>query len=837
LGQFFKLGQVLPKLYRLKRTDAPFRVVFTDPQGKQVRRHFVDEGKAKAYHRELLAKARVGGTAGLVMDAEMRADYFGARQLLDGVPLMTAVRYYLSHRPSAVTSTPLADVLKIFLQDKRRIGRADRTVKSLDSTLSAFLAVSPSRLVADFTRDAVTRYLDALDLPPATIRNHRARLATFGNWLARRQYLPENPVQHIDVASHDIRSPRVLTPFEAERVMQAAVDYRGGIFAAMYAIALFAGLRHGEIVRLTWDDVFLDGPEPLIRVGRGKIRGRRSIRVVPIQPALLSWLKWARVQNLPLVDLRESRKIREVVEWQEDIGRHSFISYRLAMIGDEVRVAREAGNSPDVIYRHYFQLVTRRDALRYFSNWSIPYDPDWRSAKALREFEPVSYGVRPLTVAEVKALKARETNIEFITGKPGGGKSMTAVKVIVDELLHGDRPIVTNLALDLGRLQEYIHELGGKTVVAERVRFLTHEETFKFYTIRGHHVTVTEPARPEDLFDYSKSQEHPESAGGVFYVIDECHNYFSTKAKIDEDSPMFKWASQHRKLKDFCYFVTQSIENVHAKIRRLGQQFNYIRNLRKETFRGFRRGDGFERTVYLHIPTGEGSIPIHVEKFKLDCSGLASCYFTAGGVGVKAMGNADGGFQKKGLHMRWIWVAFFVAVLGLSSAIFLVPWLLGRVGKRIIEKDPEPSAHVVDSTPVAKAKEQPPAPLPAPASKPPPSAPQSGSSDAVVYATGYVLGRGMITVSMSDGTTRTERDTELQHVERNSITLSGVKLFFRGAQRTAIDRPQPDALVATGPDNQQPVALPAPPPEPSTSWQQHSDGVSRIIKPSSGPGR
>lgn len=361
---------MLPKLYVIAHPRTPYRVVFTDPEGKRRYRHFADKDKAKAHLRELLAKAKVAGTAGLVLDAEMRAEYFAAVRALDGESIMTAVRYYLSHRPVGLGATKLADALKLFLQDKRRIGRADRTVKSLDQTLTAFLGQSPVKLVSDFTRDAVTGYLDALELPAATIKNHRARLATFGSWLARRQYLPENPVRHIDVASHDIRAPRVLTPQEAERVMTKAAEYRGGIFAPMYAIALFAGLRHGEIVRLTWSDVHLDDASPMIRVGKGKIRGRRSIRVVPMQPALVSWLKWARVQNLPLSDLRESRKIREVVEWQEDIGRHSFISYRLAMIGDEVRVAREAGNSPDVIYRHYFQLVSRRDALRYFSTWS-----------------------------------------------------------------------------------------------------------------------------------------------------------------------------------------------------------------------------------------------------------------------------------------------------------------------------------------------------------------------------------------------------------------------------------------------------------------------------------
>jgi len=56
-----------------------------------------------------------------------------------------------------------------------------------------------------------------------------------------------------------------------------------------------------------------------------------------------------------------------VVKWQEDICRHSWISYRLAVVKDEAQVAREAGNSPDVIYRHYFQLVSDAQAKEYFA--------------------------------------------------------------------------------------------------------------------------------------------------------------------------------------------------------------------------------------------------------------------------------------------------------------------------------------------------------------------------------------------------------------------------------------------------------------------------------------
>ena len=43
----------------------------------------------------------------------------------------------------------------------------------------------------------------------------------------------------------------------------------------------------------------------------------------------------------------DSLKIREAVDYQEDICRQSWVSYRFTIV-DEVRVAREAGNCPDI---------------------------------------------------------------------------------------------------------------------------------------------------------------------------------------------------------------------------------------------------------------------------------------------------------------------------------------------------------------------------------------------------------------------------------------------------------------------------------------------------------
>lgn len=55
------------------------------------------------------------------------------------------------------------------------------------------------------------------------------------------------------------------------------------------------------------------------------------------------------------------------MEWPRNALRHSYISYRLAIVKDAARVALEAGNSPDIIFKHYRELVTEEDAQEWFS--------------------------------------------------------------------------------------------------------------------------------------------------------------------------------------------------------------------------------------------------------------------------------------------------------------------------------------------------------------------------------------------------------------------------------------------------------------------------------------
>ena len=57
-----------------------------------------------------------------------------------------------------------------------------------------------------------------------------------------------------------------------------------------------------------------------------------------------------------------------ISEWTQDIMRHTAISNHLAFHEHEGRTASRAGNSPDIVQRHYKGLIKRQDAEAF---WSI----------------------------------------------------------------------------------------------------------------------------------------------------------------------------------------------------------------------------------------------------------------------------------------------------------------------------------------------------------------------------------------------------------------------------------------------------------------------------------
>jgi integrase len=168
--------------------------------------------------------------------------------------------------------------------------------------------------------------------------------------------------------------------------LSAARTYKGGSLTPYVALALFAGLRPTELARLSWDRISLKSKT--ITIG-SDVAKMRSKRIVEMSDNLREWLSPFAVTKPPIVGTnwrrdfdaiklavdfgnpkriskQDKEKHPELKPWTQDIMRHTAISYHLARYQHEGRTAQWAGNSPDMVQRHYKGLVKLTDSRRFW---------------------------------------------------------------------------------------------------------------------------------------------------------------------------------------------------------------------------------------------------------------------------------------------------------------------------------------------------------------------------------------------------------------------------------------------------------------------------------------
>jgi len=279
-------------------------------------------------------------------------------------------------------------------------------------------------------------------------------------------------------------------------------------------------------------------------------------------------------------------------------------------------------------------------------------------------------------------------SIHFISGKPGGGKSYYALRLIVDELRHTKRNIVTNLSIIPGNLAEFLHKTYDDTFgMSTRLRILSAEEAGEFWLHPALYSEIPEKqqirirdsmvARP----DFSKRAE----TGGTLFVIDEIHLYFNSRNWQSTGEDCLFYLSQHRKLGDDVAAVTQHIGNVDKQFRSVAQDYTYLRNCAKERVGLFRSLPRMVRSTYSQPSTGApGERAMETALVKLDTHGLASCYDTASGVGIIGRSGADTSERKRGLPFSALILMFVL----MGAMIWFVPFAMGKGVKAFFHKDP-----------------------------------------------------------------------------------------------------------------------------------------------------
>jgi hypothetical protein len=411
--------------------------------------------------------------------------------------------------------------------------------------------------------------------------------------------------------------------------------------------------------------------------------------------------------------------------------------------------------------------------------------------------------------------------IDLFVGKPRNGKSLRAMMRILDRLINTKRFIVTNMVLDLDRIQDYIDKRGLNINARTRFHFLTTKEDMKnFWLFRDYGLVLKKPADYDDakgksdidyapLFDderfWTKTEvgQVPQMAG-TFYVIDEVHTLFPARGWQGTPRHADFYNSQHGKLNDEVVFITQNTKLVDPNFYRLAQEFHYCRNHRLMKHGHFKGANKFTAHIYDGPANDNGKPTLNVESFSLDLE-VAQCYDTSAGVGMPGGGAADAGHRTKGVPLWSIWVACGLAICGVY---YVFNYVIPQAGNKYLRAmksgtlrpgEPLPTvpgAPIVDGVATASPSISP--------SNSPEVGPFSSSKDdglviekiyetkipdSPLYVTGYVKKQNRINVVLSDGRILTEKDSDILKIERNTVFLRSGERIFIGTPRKPYLKP------------------------------------------------
>lgn len=365
------------KLYTTQRTDTPYVVTFTDPlrreksgRAKRVSKWFTSQEDAQKHCDALNEKLTLEGTTGVTFDMALRADASAARRLLDlrghreTTLLQLAQAYVARVTHQAATAEQIGSAIETFLREKREAeNRTEATVHNLESRLWAWVNREHISTLGDITRDRIERLRTREGVGRQSRRNDLNAVSSFCSHLVDHGKLPHHPLKGLKRPVIERETPVIYTPDNCAKLLKTARADHHGQWLGTVAIMVFCGLRPSE---LTATRIFY-GSRPIARVEGGKRRGRAN-RLVPLTPAALAWLKLAgQPEQVEPWNSRARNRILDAagLTWKADVLRHTYISHRLQLVNNDAQVAREAGTSEGVIYRHYHRLVTPADARKW----------------------------------------------------------------------------------------------------------------------------------------------------------------------------------------------------------------------------------------------------------------------------------------------------------------------------------------------------------------------------------------------------------------------------------------------------------------------------------------
>jgi len=352
--------------------------------GKRERAFFKTRDKARDFAQELETKHRASGTNALTIKPSLAEAAVRAEEILapTGASLIDAANAYRQQWDAKHASHNFGKAVEEYLNSRSDLRSS--TLNSYKYTLEGVLRPLYARTLAEITPTELNEPI--LSKGTTARRMHLANLRAFWRWAAKapRGWCRVEILESLEAPrrSND-EDIRILSAADVRALLSAA-EAESHAAAVAFSIAVFGGVRMGELEKLTWKSV----KEDVLEIG-ADVAKKHSRRLVPLDVTLDAWLKAHRngeKDDSPIVPsnwAEVSKAIRRragwnVVartlqnppvptrgKWPSNVCRHTCASVQVAIGTPLEDLTFKFGHSGghDLLRKHYVSRLSKKAAI------------------------------------------------------------------------------------------------------------------------------------------------------------------------------------------------------------------------------------------------------------------------------------------------------------------------------------------------------------------------------------------------------------------------------------------------------------------------------------------
>ena len=363
---------------------------------------FGDAQKEKATPGAMVDLKEKAGMVAFELSAAQLHESAGAMKELEkaGMTLTDAIKFAIRH------AKPLAGILSVSQSIEKALAEKSKSKRptylaDLGKRWRRFerwLPADRRKAINGITKLDVRRFLNDCKLKPIGERNMLRNLSVLFSWAVNQQHMSENPCLGITVEESTTKkgAVRILLIEEARKLLllvaggfkveagEREKDFWREKYGAvsltvppmdmvpMIAVGCFGGVRPEESARMTWEMIdfkrkHIDLPAEITKDG--------DRRIVDMSDNLIEWLLACRKNSGTIFPVNFRRKrwaLSRAMNWDawpDDVLRHSYGSYHLAMHRNAALTAEQMGHkNARMLYAHYREVVKDSDDIASFWN-------------------------------------------------------------------------------------------------------------------------------------------------------------------------------------------------------------------------------------------------------------------------------------------------------------------------------------------------------------------------------------------------------------------------------------------------------------------------------------